>query len=142
MMKKIVLMEDDAEQAKALGELLTLSGFNVVAAANDEDAFSAILSAPRADLLITDIFVPHGEASQIERGMTLIDKVRRSEDDVLKNMPIISISGIRFPRSMAYTFDNPYAFGSDAHLAKPVGIERLLQTIDEVLNDSPRAKRA
>lgn len=141
-MKKIVLMEDDAVQAKALGELLEFSGYNVVTTATDEEAFSALSVAPIADLLITDIYAPVGVTGRVERGMTLIHKVRTAENEGIKSMPIISISGIRFPLTQAYSFDDPNAFGSDAHLAKPVDLERLLNTIDDVLENAPRAKRA
>ena len=135
-------MEDDADQAKALGELLKLSGFDVITAATDEEAFLAVAGTPRADLLITDIFAPIGKAGKVERGITLINKLRASKDAYLKQMPIISISGVRFPPTMAYSFDDPNAFGSDAHLAKPVSLDLLRKTIDELLDPSLRAKRA
>jgi len=141
-MAKIVLMEDDPDQSKALGELLTFSGHNVIRASTNEEAFAAINDSFDVDLLITDIFAPNDASVPIERGITLIRDVRESEDDHVRSLPIMSISGIRFSRSSAYSFDDPKTFGSDLHLAKPFGLDRLLAAVDQILDTPKKVKRA
>lgn len=120
-------------QAGALAEWLEISGHDVCVTHSAEEAIGALQSHPPYDLLVTDIFASKDGNSEIERGITLIDKVRHSADERMKKMPIISISGVRFPRSHAYTFDEPHTLGSNVHLAKPLDLNRLSKTIDELL---------
>lgn len=133
-MPKILIMEDSVEQASALREWLEISGHDVTVTHSTEDALENLEPPATYDLLVTDIFAPRDENTQIERGLTLIDKVRCSDDDRLKVIPIISISGVRFPRSHSYSFDDPQAFGSNVHFAKPLDLNRLTNTIDELLS--------
>lgn len=137
-MAKIILMEDDVEQAKALGELLTILGHCVTITNDDDEALAKINGSSEYDVLITDIFTPTSANAQIERGLFLIDQVRNSTDEKTSAMPIISISGVRFTRSLAYSFDDPNAFGSDVHLSKPFGVDSLKKTIEDLQDAPPR----
>lgn len=133
-MPKILVMEDSVEQAKALQEWLEISGHDVTVTHSTEEALEKLEPPANYDLLVTDIFAPRNGTKEIERGLTLIDRIRSSDDERLKAMPIISISGVRFPRSQSYSFDDPQAFGSNVHLAKPLDLNRLTKTIDELLS--------
>ena len=125
-------MEDSKEQAALLADWLEMEGYQVCVTHSVEEALPKLDEAGPFDLVITDIFASVSQSGQIERGLTLIDKIRSSTDITLKRVPIISISGIRLERSYAYRFDDPQSFGSNAHLAKPIDLDRLAKTIKDL----------
>ena len=133
-MPKILLMEDNVEQAAMLAEWLEIIGHEVCTTHQIEHAIELYLSSREFDLIITDIFAPAGVSREIEKGLTLIERIRGMADERLNSVPIISISGVRVERSFAYRFDDVNTLGSNAHLAKPFRFEVLSQTIREVLH--------
>lgn len=131
-MPNVLLMEDSVEQARAIAEWLENFGHTVAITHNVEEALERLEQAKEFDVLVTDIFTPRGEQQHVERGITLIDKIRHSANERLRTLPIISMSGIRFPLTMSYDFNEPKGFGSDVHIAKPLDLNNLSKTIEDV----------
>ena len=81
-MQTILLVEDQPEIRDILGLLLTVSGYNVIVAANGKEGLNLASSLP-FDLIITDIKMP------LMDGNSLISELAK-----LKNPPpVIALAG-------------------------------------------------
>jgi PAS domain S-box-containing protein len=121
----ILLVEDHADTAGALGQLLQEEGHRVTVA----DSVSAALEAfraVRADLLITDLGLPDGS------GHDLLERLRQ-----IRPVQGIVLSGYGMDADVAKS----KAAGFAHHLTKPVPIDRLLRTLDD-LGSEPEADAA
>ncbi len=114
-MARIILMEDDDIFRETIARVLTEAGHSVKAAANGFDGV-AIYRAESADLILTDIVMPHG-------GLPTI-RVLRSE---FPKLAIIAMSGSHVRLDMAG------GLGVNRMLAKPFTSQQLLDAITEVL---------
>lgn len=134
-MAKILIMEDDAEQAKMLGELLKADGHHIETAYTGGEAW-AILQTRPFDVLLTDMRVPSPiGTNRSSGGLALIVQIRRAKGETvpawIPALRIIAISGagIYAPGSL----DLAGNFGADMALQKPVGAKDLLAAIEAVL---------
>ncbi|HTO77449.1 MAG TPA: PAS domain S-box protein [Thermoanaerobaculia bacterium] len=112
----ILLVEDHADTAGALGQLLQEEGHRVTVA----DSVGAALEAFRAvptDLLITDLGLPDGS------GHDLLARLRQ-----IRPVQGIVLSGYGMDADVAKSKAAGFAF----HLTKPVPIGRLLRTLDDL----------
>lgn len=57
--------------------------------------------------------------------------IRALDDPVRADIPIIAMTANAFDEDKK----NAYAAGMNAHVAKPIDVRMLMQTIDEVLSD-------
>ncbi len=81
-MQTILLVEDQPETRDIMGLLLTLSGYNVILAANGEEGLNLAASLP-FDLIITDIKMPQMD------GNCFIRELARFKNPP----PVIAIAG-------------------------------------------------
>ncbi len=114
-----ILVVDDEESIRKLMEhILTAEGYEIIAAANGKQA-AEIISQRNIDVVITDLVMP--EAEGIETIQSL-----RSEQPGLK---IIAMSG-----AFGGQFLNAaMKLGASATLLKPIGRDKLLATVRDVL---------
>jgi two-component system response regulator VicR len=112
----ILLVEDEIAAAEAVGYLLELEGFHVVAASNGREALDR-LDEVRPDLVLSDIMMPQMD------GLDLARAIRGRPD--LRDVPIVLMSAAH---SMLKTA-NP----ASAVLAKPLDFQRLLATLRRLL---------
>lgn len=115
---KVLLVDDDPMMRESLRAALQGAGHSVVEAVNGRDAYQVLLSTP-VDLLVTDLVMPERE------GLELIQQVRASHAD----LPIVAISGAFDGRFLLLA----QTFGASAALPKPFPIDRLLRTVQTIL---------
>jgi DNA-binding response OmpR family regulator len=124
-MKRILVIEDDRDNASALGMRLRNEGYEVAVA---YDAVSGLATATRfrPDVVLLDIGMPGGG------GMLVAERLRNMVPTVAT--PIIFITGTRDPdlRSKAATM-------GAAFVEKPYEQRTLLGAIARVLGESPRS---
>lgn len=134
-MATILIMEDDADQARLLGALLTSAGHEVEITFSGSEAWAMVLVRP-FDVLLTDmrVLTPMG-IKQSDGGLALIIRLRNAtRDDApewIPAMKIVAISG-----SGTYSkgaLDRAGTFGADICLHKPVNSADLIEAIRSVL---------
>lgn len=112
----LLLVEDHADTAGALSELLRDEGHQVQAAASLAEAVEAFRHQP-FDLLITDLGLPDGS------GHDLLARLRS-----IRPVKGIVLSGYGMDSDVAKSRDS----GFSEHLTKPVQVGVLLGAIDRV----------
>lgn len=111
---KLLLVEDDRELRRTLGDALTLEGYEVLPAASLADArlrLRRALGQERLDLVLLDLGLPDGE------GESLLAELRATQ-----GLPVIVISARADDEAKIRLLDN----GADDYLVKPFGLGELL----------------
>ena len=121
-MARILLLEDDDQFREVLIGVLQAAGHRVRSATNGFDGM-ALFRAEPADLILTDIVMPHG-------GLPTI-RVLRSE---CPDLPIIAMSGSHVRLDMAG------GVGANRTLAKPFSFQQLTDAVTEVLAEHAEGK--
>ena len=114
---RILLVEDHADTARALSRLLQNRGFQI----NNVGSVTAALDCVAKgefDLLLCDLGLPDGT------GMDVVQMMRTTRDT-----PAIALTGF----GMQQDVDRARQAGFDAHLTKPVNLQKLESTIWELL---------
>jgi signal transduction histidine kinase/CheY-like chemotaxis protein len=125
--KRILLAEDNELNTEIAVEILTDVGFEVETAINGKVACEMLSkSAPGYyDLILMDIQMPvmdGYEASRTIRGM---------KNTSLANIPIIALTANAFDEDRQMAFEA----GMDAHIAKPIDVNKLFSAIRQTLYD-------
>ena len=126
MSSNILIIDDDQDFAASTRDLLEASGYTVSIAVDGEEGLAAARSV-LPDLVILDVMMTHDS-----EGFDVSRKMR--EDDALRQLPILMVTGIR--REM----DLPYRFEPDDDwlpvnqlLEKPVPPARMLEEVKKLL---------
>jgi signal transduction histidine kinase/CheY-like chemotaxis protein len=114
---RLLLVEDHADTARLLAQLLRRRGHSVETAGSVGQAYG-LLAAHGFDLLVSDLGLPDGSGH---------DVMRRARAD--RGMPGVCISGYGTEADIERSLDAGFA----VHLTKPVSCEALDLTIQEVL---------
>jgi PAS domain S-box-containing protein len=117
----LLLVEDHAETARALSRLLKNRGYKIESAATVATGLEAV-ERGNYNLLICDLGLPDGT------GIELIEKVRETH-----KTPAIALTGF----GMQEDVDRAQRAGFDAHLTKPVSLQKLESTMWQLLQDRP-----
>jgi two-component system CheB/CheR fusion protein len=117
---RVLLVDDSVDALDAFSELLELEGANVVTASSGEQALAHI-EHHRFDLLISDIAMPGMD------GYELLMQLR--DDPRTADLPAIALSGYGWGKEENLRAG---ARGFDAHLAKPVLFDHLLDVIEKL----------
>ncbi len=128
MGKKVLVIDDDAQLVGTVRTLLESVGYEVAAAYRPEKGMELAREA-KPDLILLDVMFagpPGPDGIETSR--------RIQQDAVLKDIPVIILSGVR------KVLDLPYKIAPDetwmpvkAFLEKPIKPDRLLQEIEKVL---------
>ena len=110
---KLLLVEDHVDTARALFRLLENRGYDTETVSSVATAWEKI-ERGKFDLILCDLGLPDGT------GIDLIKKVRRTHAT-----PAIALTGF----GMQEDVDRAAKAGFDAHLTKPVDLQRLEATI-------------
>jgi diguanylate cyclase (GGDEF)-like protein len=118
---KIVVADDDADQLEITCFLLEKEGYHVVRAATGAEALRQIVQHP-PDLVLSDVEMPEMSGLEVAR--------RMSQDPVLRNVPVILLSGKRMSQE-----DRIQGLGSggDDYLTKPFPPAELIARVRAVL---------
>ena len=122
----LLLVEDDPENADISKALFEQLGFTVDVAVNGEDAVETIATyAPdKYAAVIMDIEMP------VKNGYEAAKLIRSLKNPELAKIPIVALSARAFSEDIAAAREA----GMNAHIAKPVNIETLIKTMNEVLS--------
>lgn len=118
--KKILLAEDEHDIASVLSVRLEISGFDVVLAADGEEALE-MARKEKPDLLILDLMLPKIDGFEVCRMLKF--------DTPSKNLPIIVLSALHQNRDR----EKAARSGADAFFTKPFDLALLLAKIRELL---------
>ena len=106
-------------------EILSSAGFEVDAAEDGKQAVEQFLAAP-ADtyqLILMDIQMP------VMNGYEAAEAVRALDHPQAKTIPIFAMTANAF----AEDINKALAAGMNGHIAKPLDVEKMLETLDEAL---------
>ncbi len=120
-MSRILIIDDNAAIRAALCALLEQVGYSVTAIAAGHMAVTLHAATP-FDLVITDMFMPDTD------GLEVIQQFRLRDPAV----KIIAISG-GGSRGMVEVLSIAKLMGATRALMKPVGIDLLLTTVEELI---------
>jgi PAS domain S-box-containing protein len=115
----LLLIEDHVDTARALVRLLQNRGYNIESAPDVATGLEAFAKG-KFDLILCDLGLPDGT------GIELIEKVRTTH-----KTPAIALTGF----GMQQDVDRAQRAGFDAHLTKPVNLQKLEATIWGLLQD-------
>ena len=119
--RKVLLVEDHSALREILSGAVESLGYAVVAVASGEDAIR-VFSSQSIDLVLLDVNLP---------GMDGIETVRRLRACVDKfEVPVVGLSGHGGASHRRRCLDA----GMADYLIKPVGIQRLADTLEGFLN--------
>jgi signal transduction histidine kinase/CheY-like chemotaxis protein len=118
--RTLLYVEDNADVRSVMSEMLRLSGYEVIEAANGNDALAAVL-VKQPDAILLDIGLPDMNGYEVARQIRLMP--------TRGNIPIIALTGFGQSRDK----DAAAQVGYNAHLVKPVDPEELMRTIEAVL---------
>jgi CheY-like chemotaxis protein/DNA-binding FrmR family transcriptional regulator len=132
--RKILVVDDDPDVVEFLRYILKKSAYEVVTAANADEAMSQV-EAEKPDLIILDIMMPKGT-----EGFQFTWRLRSRPEPEYRNIPIIVVTAIHDTTSLRFypeQSDGTYGPGEylpvEAFIDKPVNEEELLQRIERIL---------
>ena len=114
---RVLVVDDEPQILRALQTNLRGAGYDVVTAANAEDALAAAAMRP-PDAVILDLVLPDG------RGIDVARELRR-----WSQAPIIVLSAVGDEREKVAALDA----GADDYVTKPFGIDELLARLRAAL---------
>lgn len=136
-MARILVMEDDEDQAALLRIALDAEGHTVTLAHTGTEAYEACLYAsPPYDLLITDILVRMDGQIVSDGGVSLIGKLRTANDgrpEWFLTLPIIAITGVTARYPSGNYLEIAKGLGANELLRKPIDLETLSKTVNTLL---------
>ena len=120
MSKRILIVEDQADNRRILRDLLSSAGYDIIIAENGQEALE-VVPRERPDLILMDIQLPLLDGYEATR--------RIKANPTLRAIPIIVIT------SYAVSGDESKAkaAGCDAYVAKPFSPRALLAKVREFL---------
>jgi signal transduction histidine kinase/HAMP domain-containing protein len=110
-LKRVLIIEDNADAATTLREALAFEGYEV-AMANSGAAGLAVLDTFRPDVVLCDIGLPDLDGYEVAR--------RMRADPAARSVLLVALTGY----ASAVDKENARAAGFDLHLAKPLSIPR------------------
>jgi two-component system, cell cycle response regulator DivK len=116
--KRILVVEDQADNRRILHDLLTSAGYEIIQAENGEEAVSAA-ARERPDLILMDIQLPLLDGYEATR--------RIKADPALRAIPIIVVTSY----ALSGDESKAKAAGCDAYVTKPYSPRALLAKIRE-----------
>lgn len=120
---RILLVEDNEINKIVTEELLKAMGLIVEIANNGKEGVERALTEP-FDLIFMDIQMP------IMDGFTAMQRIR--EESSLKNIPIIAMTA----HAMEGDLEKSLAAGMNAHLTKPIDIDKLVAVLNQWFIDT------
>jgi DNA-binding response OmpR family regulator len=117
-MKKIWIVDDDEEMARAITLMLKLLGCETRHFLNARLAGKVLLDGQRPDLMILDINMPE------VNGIMLLEFVRRRAE--WADLPVIMLSS----EATDIQIDEAIEKGADAYVTKPVSLDELENAIN------------
>lgn len=128
---RVLVVEDQSDTRDALAFVLEASGAQVLAVRSTAEAWAVVCTAPRPDVVVSDIGLPG------EDGNAFMRRLRMRESDAGdRRVPAIALTARSAPRDRAKALLS----GFDRHVGKPIAFDELVATISSLLR-SPAMRR-
>ncbi len=123
--KRILMAEDNDLNAEIATFVLEDAGFEVERAVDGIECFNMLMKHDIGyyDLILMDIQMPNLD------GYGATEKIRRLADGARSKIPIVALTANAFKEDQ----EKAFAVGMNAHLAKPIDVEKTLATLQEIL---------
>ena len=125
-MKKILLIEDNELNRDMLSRRLQKRGYEVVTAVDGETGI-AMAQAEAPALILMDVTLPGIDGLEATRRLKAAPQTR--------HIPVVALTA----HTMASDRDTALAAGCDDFDTKPIELPRLLEKIESLLSQGPRA---
>ena len=120
-MATILIIEDDDIMLKAVRNILSKSGYNVITAKDGKEAFDQMDNA-EYDIVVTDLMMPYAN------GLEVVSRLRN--DSTKRHVSIIVVSSV----GNEETITEAFRLGADDYLKKPIMAGELLLRIKKLLD--------
>ena len=123
--KRLLLVEDNELNREIAEEILEDAGF-IVESVEDGSYAVEVMAGPEAgrfDAVLMDIQMPIMDGCEASR------RIRSLENEEIAGIPIIAMTANAFEEDRQMAF----AAGMNAHVAKPVDVNVLMETLAELL---------
>lgn len=122
---RILLAEDNELNQEIATEILQEEGFTVDTAENGEIAVEMLKKAEPGyyKLILMDIQMP------VMNGYDAAKAIRRLDDESRSSIPILAMTANAFDEDR----EAAISCGMNGHIAKPINVEKLLDTLDTIL---------
>ncbi|QPM92240.1 response regulator [Pseudooceanicola algae] len=134
-MARILVMEDDEDQADCLAECLVRMGHKVDIALTSDKAIGAV-DTGAFDLVVADIFIRERDVMVGNGGLRLIRHIReggRGAPATCRDVPVIAMSGVLGGPTDGHFLALAGQAGADLELQKPILPARLSEAIESLL---------
>lgn len=121
-MKTLLLVEDDPHILGTVGEILTNSGYRVLAHDNGRDGLAAALGE-KPDLILCDVMMPGFS------GFEVLQALR--ENPKTQGIPFVFVSAKVSPSDI----ETGLRMGASDYLTKPFTMRQLLSTVELMLKN-------
>jgi signal transduction histidine kinase/ActR/RegA family two-component response regulator len=118
--RDVLVVEDDADAAQTLADVLALHG-NVVRIARDGRAALALARERPPDIILCDIGLPDVDGYEVAAAVRA--------DPALRETRLVALTGYARPEDR----DRAWHAGFDAHLAKPPQLDQLMALVGAVV---------
>jgi signal transduction histidine kinase len=115
--RRILLVEDDAAIRSSLAGVFLDEGFEVLSAANGQEALEVLRTGPPADIIILDLMLPVMDGWEF--------RAQQRADPAFAAIPVVAIS--------ADTSAKAAAIHADAYMRKPFRAQEVLRTVERIL---------
>ena len=120
MVKKILVVEDNAVNAELLFEALESKGYKVDIVRRGDEVENAVKSQ-RPDLVLMDIHMPGMDGYMATR--------RLKSDPVTKAIPVVAVTAY----TMEWDREKALWAGCNGYLAKPINMQELYTTVKKLI---------
>ena len=122
---KLLLVEDNEVNREIASLILTEFGFQLDTAVNGKDAYEKVAASKPGDYdaVLMDIQMP------VMNGYEATKAIRGLDNPELAQIPIIAMTANAFTEDIQAAKDA----GMNSHIAKPLDIEKMIETLTEVL---------
>jgi len=123
---RLLLAEDNPVNREIAVAILTNAGFQVDSVENGEEAWQRIADSRPGDYdaVLMDIQMP------VMDGYAATRRIRALDDPLLASIPIIAMTANAFAEDV----HSAEKAGMQAHISKPLDVDRMLRTLCEVLS--------
>ena len=122
--RRVLVVEDNELNREIAMDLLEEAGFPVESACNGAEAVEKVKAAPAGyyALILMDLRMP------VMDGHSAARAIRALEDPGKADVPIVALSANTFDEDRKRSAES----GMNAHLAKPLDMERLMELLSDV----------
>lgn len=120
---KVLVVDDEPNVLRSLAQYLTIEDFTVETAGNGVEALEKVASFG-PELILLDVMMPGMD------GFEVLEKIK--EDPAHLNTPIIMLTA----KDQSSDVLKGYQSGATSYLVKPFNLDELVETINQVLEQS------